>query len=65
MRDRKTKYTRVSLLVRTDNEVLCYWYKGVLLSVFTLGLVISTYLASLSVQASGQGPCLIIRTVYE
>jgi len=24
----KNKYTRVPLLVRTDNEVLRYWYKG-------------------------------------
>jgi len=50
-------YTKVSLLVRTDNEVLRYWYKGGCLTISTfLGLIISTYWASLSAQKKWPWP---------
>ena len=50
-------YTRVSLSVRTDNEVLRYRYKrGVSLSVHSPGLVISTFHIFVPIKRPGPGP---------
>jgi len=56
-----SQYTKFSILVRTDNEVLRYRYKGGG-TVHSPGLVNSVYWPSLSVQRSGPG--LGISTVY-
>ncbi len=60
-----SKYIGVSLLVRTDNEVLRTG--GLVIGTFPPGLIIGTNalaLASLSVHRSGLCPSLVIRTVY-